>query len=193
VRNSSPNVAWRCGGTAAEPGGIAMQEQSLFIEALEKEDPEERAAFLTQACGGDDAMRERIERLLARHEKAGSFMDGTSADLRATLDETMRERPGTVLEGRYKLLEEIGEGGMGTVFMAEQTKSVQRKVAIKVIKPGMDSKHGRRPLRSRAAGAGNDGPRQHRPRLRWRHHGSGPAVFRHGTGPRRAHHQVLRR
>ena len=104
----------------------------------------------------------------------------------------LRERPGTII-GSYKLLQQIGEGGMGVVFMAEQTHPVQRKVALKVIKPGMDSRAGHRPLRGRAAGPGDDGPRQHRPGPRRRRHGSRPAVLRHGAGPRRPDHQVLRR
>jgi serine/threonine protein kinase/tetratricopeptide (TPR) repeat protein len=111
-----------------------MQEQSLFIEALEKEDPAERAAFLDQACAGDPALRQRIERLLERHEQAGNFLEApTPAEAPIT------EGPGTVL-GPYKLMEQIGEGGMGLVFVAEQQQPVRRKVALKVIKPGMDTR-----------------------------------------------------
>src|SRR5262245_33147981 len=115
-----------------------MQEQTLFIEALEREDPAERAAFLDRACAADPALRERIERLLQRHRQTGSFLDSPPSPLLVT-EEPIREGPGTLI-GAYKLLQEIGEGGMGSVFMAEQTRPVQRKVAFKVIKPGMDSR-----------------------------------------------------
>jgi WD40 repeat protein/serine/threonine protein kinase len=114
-------------------------EQSLFIEALEKEDPAERAAFLERACAGDDALRRRIERLLARHEQGGSFLEAPSPGLVSTVDDVLREAPGAVV-GPYKLLEQIGEGGFGVVFMAEQQHPVRRKVALKVLKAGMDTR-----------------------------------------------------
>jgi serine/threonine protein kinase/WD40 repeat protein len=117
-----------------------MQEQSIFSAALEKEDPAERAAFLDQACAGDPALRQRIERLLERHRQPDSFLEAPAAVPAATVDDPITERPGTVI-GPYKLLQQIGEGGMGAVFMAEQTEPVQRKVALKIIKPGMDSRH----------------------------------------------------
>ena len=111
-----------------------MQEQTIFVEALEKEDPAERAAFLDRACAGDPVLRQRIERLLQRHGQSDSFLENP-----AVLDQpTGTERPGTVI-GPFKLLQQIGEGGMGTVLMAEQSQPVQRKVALKIIKPGMDS------------------------------------------------------
>ena len=64
--------------------------------------------------------------------------------------------------GRYKLLQQIGEGGFGVVYMAEQTQPVRRKVALKIIKPGMDTQGSHRPFRGRATGPGDDGPSQHR-------------------------------
>jgi eukaryotic-like serine/threonine-protein kinase len=109
-------------------GVLAMNEESLFAAALEKATPAERQAFLDQACGGDDALRLRVERLLAAHEHASGILD-RGAD----------EGPGTVI-GRYKLKEQIGEGGFGLVFVAEQHEPVRRKVALKVIKPGMDTR-----------------------------------------------------
>src|SRR3989449_6427370 len=118
-----------------------MNEETLFHLALEKlsSRSSERAAFLEVACAGDAALRQRIEVLLHAHAHPGSFLQQPSAAVAATIDEPIQERPGTVI-GPYKLLQQIGEGGMGTVFMAEQTQPVQRKVALKVIKPGMDSR-----------------------------------------------------
>ncbi|HVC92560.1 MAG TPA: serine/threonine-protein kinase, partial [Pirellulales bacterium] len=118
---------------------MAVQEQSLFIEALEKEDPTQRAAFLDQVCAGDPALRQRIERLLERHQQADSFLESPAAAPAATVDRAIAERPGATI-GPYKLLEQIGEGGFGVVFMAEQQQPVRRKVALKVLKPGMDTR-----------------------------------------------------
>jgi WD40 repeat protein len=115
----------------------ARTEEAIFAEVLDKRSPEERAAFLDGACGSDAALRARIENLLLSHEQAGSFL---RKPLPATMDESAGERPGMVI-GPYKLLQQIGEGGMGTVWMAEQTQPVQRKVALKIIKAGMDSRH----------------------------------------------------
>src|SRR5262245_7514429 len=117
-----------------------MQEQSIFIEALERENPAERAAFLDRACAADPALRQRVERLLQRHQQAGPFLEPPATGLAATVEEQpLAERPGTVI-GPYKLLEQIGEGGMGLVFVAEQQQPVRRRVALKVIKPGMDTR-----------------------------------------------------
>jgi serine/threonine protein kinase/tetratricopeptide (TPR) repeat protein len=116
-----------------------MREQSVFIEALEKESPGERAAFLDQACADDPALRQRVERLLQRHQETGRFLDRAAARSAAGGSESIKGGPGTVI-GPYKLLEQIGEGGMGVVYMAEQTAPVRRKVALKIVKPGMDTK-----------------------------------------------------
>src|SRR6266849_728822 len=115
-----------------------MQEQSIFIEALDKEDPAERAAFLARVCASDPALRQRIERLLQRHQQADSFLESPAAAQVGTVDQPLTERPGTLI-GPYKLLQQIGEGGMGVVYMAEQEQPVRRRVALKIIKPGMDS------------------------------------------------------
>ena len=103
--------------------------------------PEDRRdAFLDAACAGDADLRQRVELLLAAQSKAWQ-LSGSSCTRRsiATLDQPITEKPGTVI-GRYKLLEQIGEGGFGVVFMAEQEEPVRRKVALKIIKPGMDTK-----------------------------------------------------
>jgi serine/threonine protein kinase len=116
-----------------------MNERANFIAALETDDPTDRAAYLDAACAGDAVLRRRVERLLLAHERADSFLVGPVAALGATVDAVApAEGPGTRV-GPYKLLQRIGEGGMGVVFMAEQEEPVRRKVALKIIKPGMDS------------------------------------------------------
>jgi serine/threonine protein kinase/WD40 repeat protein len=113
--------------------------EAVFFAALEKGTPEERGKYLDHACSGDPNLRRTVEKLLNAHPKAEAFLQPAAGALPPTVDHAADERPGTVL-GPYKLLHEIGEGGMGTVWMAEQTEPVRRKVALKVIKPGMDSK-----------------------------------------------------
>jgi serine/threonine protein kinase/tetratricopeptide (TPR) repeat protein len=139
VRISAANVAQKGGDEIPAVGSRAMQEQSLFIEALEKGNPAERAAFLDCVCADDPELRRRIERLLQRHNQDGNFLESPVPPLGATVDEPIRERPGVVI-GPYKLLEQIGEGGFGTVWMAQQTEPVRRLVAVKLIQPGMDSR-----------------------------------------------------
>src|SRR6202158_696886 len=118
--------------------------ESVFAAAVEIASPEERAAFLEQGCAGDPALRERIDALLRAHDRAGHFIDLPAAKPGAPEKtggyEPSGEQPGIFLAGRYKLLEQIGEGGMGTVWVAEQTQPVRRKVAVQLIKAGMDSK-----------------------------------------------------
>jgi WD40 repeat protein/serine/threonine protein kinase len=117
-----------------------MQEQALFIEALDKEDPAERAAFLDQVGATDPALRQRIEKLLHRHQESGGFMERpATALIGRAVEPSVTELPGRAI-GPYQLLEQIGEGGFGVVFMALQQQPVRRKVALKVIKPGMDTK-----------------------------------------------------
>jgi serine/threonine protein kinase len=121
-----------------------MNERDIFIAALQKQDGPERRAYLDEACRTDPALCERVLGLLAVHERAGSFLERPAAAPdasggQATEDRLARESPAPAV-GPYKLLQAIGEGGMGTVYMAEQTRPVQRKVAVKIIKPGMDSK-----------------------------------------------------
>jgi serine/threonine protein kinase/tetratricopeptide (TPR) repeat protein len=111
-----------------------LSERSIFEAAIEKGSPEERAAYLSQACGSSSGLRQGVEALLAVHERLGDI------SLSATVDEpAVTERSGTRI-GPYKLLEQIGEGGFGVVFMAEQTQPIRRKVALKVLKPGMDTR-----------------------------------------------------
>jgi serine/threonine protein kinase len=117
-----------------------MTAEETLQAAVEKKTPAERAAYLDGACGADPALRALVEGLLKAHEEAGSFLEQPVFEPSPTVDELPdAERPGTVI-GPYKLLQQLGEGGMGAVYMAEQTQPVQRKVALKVIKPGMDSR-----------------------------------------------------
>ncbi|HVS38861.1 MAG TPA: serine/threonine-protein kinase [Gemmataceae bacterium] len=113
--------------------------ESIFFAALEKVSAEERAAYLDQACGQDAPLRRHVENLLSAHPKAGAFLQRPCFGPVPTTDEpVVTERPGTVI-GPYKLMEQIGAGGMGLVFVAEQQHPVRRKVALKVVKPGMDT------------------------------------------------------
>jgi WD40 repeat protein/serine/threonine protein kinase len=115
-----------------------MHERSLFLASLEIPDPAARAAYLDRACAGDKSLRDRLELLLAEHARPGSLL-AHPPQLGVTLDQQpLTERPGTII-GPYKLMEQIGEGGMGLVFVAEQQQPVRRRVALKIIKPGMDS------------------------------------------------------
>jgi tetratricopeptide (TPR) repeat protein/serine/threonine protein kinase len=119
--------------------GSITDVKSIFGRALEITSPAEREAYLARACGGDPRLRAEVESLLQAGQAAGGFF----ADLRPppglTIDQSGSERPGGVI-GSYKLLEQIGEGGMGTVWMAQQTEPVRRLVAVKLIKAGMDSR-----------------------------------------------------
>jgi eukaryotic-like serine/threonine-protein kinase len=116
----------------------AMDELAIFTRALDIERSQERVAFLEQACGTDAALRRRVEALLQSHQAAGSFLQGSPPGTSPTVDQRPLESPGMQI-GPYKLLQQLGEGGMGTVYLAEQTEPVQRKVALKVIKAGMDT------------------------------------------------------
>jgi serine/threonine protein kinase len=113
--------------------------KSIFLQAVDIASSQHRESYVTGECGGDEDLRREVEELLAHHAQIGSFLEAAQPAPPATLDEPRTERAGTVI-GPYKLLQQIGEGGMGTVYMAEQSSPVQRKVALKLIKPGMDSR-----------------------------------------------------
>jgi serine/threonine-protein kinase len=116
-----------------------VNECEIFVEALRKPAPADREAFLDKACGSDPPLRKRLAELLAAHARAGGFLNSPVAAGAFTVELPHGESPGTVI-GPYKLIEQIGEGGFGVVFMAEQQRPVRRKVAFKIVKPGMDTK-----------------------------------------------------
>ena len=107
------------------------QIMSILGEAVELGSPEERAAFLDEACADNPERRARVEALIRAYESAGHFLQGkpASTKLAASIDNPITERPGALI-GPYKLLEQIGEGGFGVVFMAEQVQPIRRKVAL---------------------------------------------------------------
>jgi len=114
--------------------------EEIYHAALERAPGRARAVHLDAACGADMPLRARVEALLKANEEAGAFLEALPWDENATLDTSpLSEGPGTVI-GRYKLLERIGEGGMAVVYMAEQAEPIRRKVALKIIKLGMDTK-----------------------------------------------------
>ena len=159
-----------------------MDEEAIFAAALEKSTPAERDAFLDRACSGNPELRENLASLLEAYGD-GEFLESPSR-LAVTLDSPpVAERPGAII-GRYKLLQEIGEGGMGVVYMAEQQRARPPQGRPEDHQAGHGHQGGHRPLRGRAAGPGPDGPPQHRPGARRRRHRVGPALLRHGAGPR---------
>jgi serine/threonine protein kinase len=121
------------------------REETIFFAAAAMNTPEERAAFLDRECAGDAALRQRVEVLLQAADDAHNVLDGAPiadnapAGPRGTIVLPVNEKPGDII-GRYKLLQQIGEGGCGVVYMAEQSEPVRRRVALKVIKLGMDTK-----------------------------------------------------
>ncbi len=112
---------------------------AVFTVAAACRTAEERAKYLDEVCESEPHARARVETLLRAHSDAGNFLGGDSPEATPTINQPLAEKPGDTI-GPYKLLEQIGEGGMGTVYMAEQNEPVQRRVALKVIKPGMDSR-----------------------------------------------------
>src|SRR6516162_2304633 len=111
--------------------------EAIFFAALERP-PADRAAFLDQACGGDAGLRARIEQMLAAQPHLGGFLEQPPAEAGPDVPpagppEPPAEAPGAVIAGKYKLLQRIGDGGMGSVWMANQLEPVRRRVAVKLI------------------------------------------------------------
>ncbi|MHC4497531.1 MAG: protein kinase domain-containing protein [Planctomycetota bacterium] len=115
-------------------------EEAIFKAAFKLKSPTERIAYLKRACGNDAGLLARVEGLLKAYNEAGNFLESPPVDIDGALDNRpLTEGPGTKI-GRYKLLQLIGEGGFGVVYMAEQEKPIRRRVALKIIKLGMDTK-----------------------------------------------------
>src|SRR5262245_17647070 len=117
--------------------------ESIFLAARECRSTSERVAYLDEACGSDAELRARVEALLAAEPQLGGFLEplAPTADYlgTSTIADTA-DVVGRIIAGKYRLLERIGEGAMGDVWVAEQVVPVKRRVAIKLIKPGMDSR-----------------------------------------------------
>jgi serine/threonine protein kinase/tetratricopeptide (TPR) repeat protein len=111
--------------------------KAIFVEAIDQETPQAQADFLDKACRGDKPLRVRVEELLRAYREAGDFLDGQPSE-ETIVAPGSGASPGTVI-GPYKLVERIGDGGFGVVFLAEQQQPVRRKVALKILKPGMDT------------------------------------------------------
>ncbi len=110
----------------------------IFLEAVEKHASDAWGSYLTKACDNNVALRREVEILLDAHKRLGTFLEQGAVEAGPTVEQPLDEKLGTHI-GPYKILQQIGEGGMGVVYMAEQTVPVRRRVALKVIKPGMDS------------------------------------------------------
>jgi serine/threonine protein kinase len=119
------------------------QVEEIFLNAVSRKDPAERVAFLDRQCGPDSELRRRVEVLLAAQSKVGGFLE-PQADLTGAYQPKPTKPEATAAVGDrigpYKLLEKIGEGGMGEVWVADQLEPIKRRVAVKLIKPGMDSR-----------------------------------------------------
>src|SRR5688572_11092065 len=119
----------------AFPSPMSSRAEALFSDALARP-PEQRAAFLAEVCGDDEALQARVQLLLEAHDLPETL---GVPELLAGCVGRLEEKPGDVI-GRYRLREKIGEGGCGVVFLAEQEQPVRRRVALKVIKAGMDTR-----------------------------------------------------
>jgi tetratricopeptide (TPR) repeat protein/serine/threonine protein kinase len=119
---------------------VHPDEQAIFEVARKIDSRAARDAYLQQVCGDDAAIATRVRALLKAYEESASFLEAPAAGQAATIDAPAPTQTAGTMIGPYKLLEPIGDGGMGTVWMAQQSEPIKRLVAIKLIKPGMDSK-----------------------------------------------------
>src|SRR5262245_18054284 len=144
VRGTAPRLRTEGWASAAVLRDLTMasrpvDEKAVFNSTRRMPSPEERMAYLQEACGEDAGAQRRILELLRVYDQEQSFLESPLVAIGAPVDEPLIEKPGAVI-GPYRLLEQVGEGGFGVVFLAEQTRPVRRKVALKVLKPGMDTR-----------------------------------------------------
>ena len=151
------------------------REEAIFTRARETSSPEQRARYLSHACGDDRQFRNRMEALLAADDCPVTFLNGPVAALTTVDTPPIAEQVGTTI-GPYKLLEQIGDGGMGVVYMAEQTAAGPPDGRPQDHQAGDGHPGGYRPFRGGAPGAGADGSSPHRqdPRCRERPRRAGP-------------------
>ena len=143
-----------------------FDEEAIFKVAAGIPAQDIRRDYLQQVCGGDEALLGRLQTLLRAHDEAPSFLEPLASEFAATIDfPPITECPGTQI-GPYKLIQEMGEGGFGVVYMAEQKEPMHRQVALKIIKPGMDTREVIARFRGRTPSPGHDGPSEHRPSAR---------------------------
>src|SRR5262245_26842228 len=130
--------------TASPPSQPDRGREEAFFEAARALEPEQRAAYLARVCGEDVALRQRLETLLAASQQAGDFLENSPAPAgpapTIVISPPVTEKPGDII-GHYKIREKLGEGGCGAVYVAEQTEPVRRRVALKIIKLGMDTRN----------------------------------------------------
>src|SRR5262245_29363362 len=128
--------------TGSAPAPAQPSREEAFFEAARGLPPEQRPQYLERVCGEDSALRKRLETLLQANSEAGEFLEPPpAANTNPTIDISVQvtEKPGDTI-GRYKIREELGEGGCGVVYVAEQSEPVRRRVALKIIKLGMDTR-----------------------------------------------------
>lgn len=115
------------------------EANEIFADAMQIQDARERREFISNSCKGHSALLAEVESLVSAVDSTEDFLSGPAVTTDSAAEFSLREGPGAVV-GKYKLLQQIGEGGFGVVYMAEQKEPVRRKVALKIIKPGMDTK-----------------------------------------------------
>ena len=115
------------------------QAMKIFGEAVEIEDAAARENFVAGACNGDEQLRRKVDSIIADSQRADGFLDEPATDLISRTMKQLTIADGTQI-GQYRILQEIGEGGFGVVYMAQQNRPVKRRVALKIVKPGMDSR-----------------------------------------------------